>query len=151
MGGLLRVASAGDKEYFKKRADSFISRLREKAKKWKGELKPYKGTKFVSYHRSFSYFAKYFELDYFGTLEPKPGIPPSTAHIANLIKGMKNEGVKIIFLETYYPRKFADMVAKETGAKVVVVPTAVGALKEADDYFSLFDVIISRIKGALRG
>jgi zinc/manganese transport system substrate-binding protein len=151
LAGLLRVAPSGDKEYFKKRADSFISRLREKAKEWKEELRPYKGTKFVSYHRSFSYFAKYFELDYFGTLEPKPGIPPSTAHIANLINDMKSEGVKLILLETYYPRKFADMVAKETGAKVVVVPTAVGAMKEADNYFSLFDVIINRIKGALKG
>ncbi|MGC9004609.1 MAG: metal ABC transporter substrate-binding protein [bacterium] len=149
--GLLRVAPAGDKEYFQKRAESFLSRLRAKEKEWREELKPFRGTKFVSYHRSFSYFAKCFDLDYFGTLEPKPGIPPSTAHIAKLIKDMKAEGVKLILLETYYPRKFADMVAKETGAKVVIVPSAVGATKEAENYFSLFDTIISRIRGALKG
>lgn len=151
LAGLLRVAPASDHQFFKERTENFISRLRAKEKVWKSALAPFKGTKFVSYHRSFSYFAQYFNLDYFGTLEPKPGIPPSTAHIAQLIRDMKEEGVKLILLETYYPRKFADMVAKETGAKVVVVPSAVGAMKGVDDYFSLFDTIISRLTEALRG
>ncbi len=150
LAGLLRVAPPSDHGFFKERADSFISRLREKAKEWKSSLAPFKGVKFVSYHRSFSYFAEYFGLDYLGTLEPKPGIPPSTAHIAQLIKDMKEQGAKLILLETYYPRKFADIVAKETGAKVVVVPPAVGAMKGVDDYFSLFDTIVSAITKALR-
>ncbi|MBC7238457.1 MAG: zinc ABC transporter substrate-binding protein, partial [Chloroflexi bacterium] len=102
LAGLLRVSPASDHAYFQARADRFISRLRDKMKQWRAKLSPYKGTKFVSYHRSFSYFAQFFDLDYFGTLEPKPGIPPSTAHIAELIRDMKREGVRLILLETYY-------------------------------------------------
>lgn len=151
LAGLLRVAPPDEHKFFKERAENFLSRLRDKTKEWKSALAPFRGTKFVSYHRTFSYFAKYFSLDYFGTLEPKPGIPPSTAHIAQLIRNMKEENVPLILLETYYPRKFADMVAKETGAKVVVVPSSVGAMKGVNDYFSLFDTIVSTIIKALKG
>lgn len=151
LAGLLRVTPSADHQFFKDRAESFISRLREKAKEWKSALAPFKDTKFVSYHRTFSYFAKYFNLDYFGTLEPKPGIPPSTAHIAQLVRNMKGEGVRLILLETYYPRKFADMVAKETGGTVVMIPSSVGAMKGVNDYFSLFDTIVSTIVKALKG
>ncbi len=148
--GLSRV-DPQHKAYFQDNYESFVKRLREKANAWKKELAPFEGTPFVSYHRSFSYFAPYFGLRFFGTLEPKPGIPPSSTHVAQLIQDMKSAGVKLILLETYYPRKFADVVAKETGAKVVVVPAAVGAQKGVDDYFSLFDHLVSTIRKALRG
>lgn len=82
-------------------------------------------------------------------MEPKPGIPPSPAHAKSLINCMKQAGVKIIIMEPFYPRKFPDMIARETGAHVVIVPSSVGAMKGINTYFDLFDELVRGIATVL--
>ncbi|MBI5309321.1 MAG: zinc ABC transporter substrate-binding protein, partial [Planctomycetes bacterium] len=101
-------------------------------------------------HKTFSYFAKRFNLNVVGELEQKPGIPPSPTHINNLIPMMKNEGVKLIIIEEFRERKTPEFVASQTGAKIVVLPIMAGGQKETEDYLSFFDYNIGKIVSALK-
>ncbi len=116
---------------------------------WLAKLKPFEHSKIVTYHRSWSYFAHRFKLDVVAELEPKPGIPPGPAHILEVINTTKSEKAGIILMEPFYNRLDAEAVAKKTGAKVVVVATAVNGQKEATNYIAVFDNIVSRLSDAL--
>ena len=136
--------------YYKDNLKDFTKRLDQKLSEWQKMLEPFRGTKIVTYHKTFPYFAQRFNLHVVGTLEPKPGIPPSPTHINSLIPMMKNEGVKLILIEQFRERKVPEFVATQTGAKVVILPIMVGGLKETDDYLALFDYTINQIVSALK-
>lgn len=136
-------------KYYRDNLKNFTNKLDQKLSEWQKMLEPFKGTKIVTYHKTFPYFAKRFNLNVVGELEPKPGISPSPFHINNLIPMMKNEGVQLILIEQFRERKIPAFVAERTGAKVVVLPIMVGALKETSDYIALFDYSINQIVAAL--
>lgn len=137
-----------DAAYFAQRYDDFEKRIKEADEKWMAEMKPYAGRKIVTYHRSWPNFAEHFHLEVAGYVEPRPGIPPSPQHTVELIRLMKQENVKIIGVEPYFDLKTPNAVARETGAKVVVLMPSVGGEKEITDYFKLFDYDIARLKQA---
>jgi len=118
---------------------------------WAGRMRPWRGARIVTYHRSWSYFANRFGLVVAAELEPKPGVPPSPAHLATVVERMKADGIKVVLMEPFYSRKSADFVAAKTGATVLVCPNSVGGEKEAADYLVLIDLIVDRLDQALRG
>ncbi|HHT9106186.1 MAG TPA: metal ABC transporter substrate-binding protein [Candidatus Wujingus californicus] len=136
--------------YYKDNLKDFTKRLDQKLSEWQKMLEPFRGTKIVTYHKTFSYFAQRFNLHVVGTLEPKPGIPPSPTHINSLIPMMKSEEVKLILIEPFRERKTPEFAASQTGAKIVVFPIMVGGQKETGDYLSLFDYTINQIVSALK-
>jgi len=136
--------------YYKDNLKDFTKRLDQKLSEWKKALEPFRGTKIVTYHKTFPYFANRFNLNVVGALEPKPGIPPSPTHINSLIPMMKNEGVKLILIEPFRERKTPEFAASQTGAKIVVFPIMAGSQKETGDYLSLFDYTINQIVSALK-
>ena len=138
----------GDAAYFAQRYASFEQRLRQGDQKWLAEMKPYAGRKIATYHRSWPNFAKHFNLDVVGYVEPRPGIPPSPQHTLELIGQMKRDGVKVIGVEPYFDLKTPNAVARATGAQVVVLMPSVGGEKEITDYFKLFDYDIAKLKQA---
>lgn len=146
----LTELSAGDAAYFAQRYADFDRRLAAAEGRWKGTLAPYKGTKVVTYHRSWSNFAEAFGLDVVGYVEPKPGIPPSPAHQLALMQEMKRQGIKIIIVEPYFDLKTPNAIARDTGAKVLVVPPSVGGVKEASDYIRLFDYNVNLLAATLK-
>jgi ABC-type Zn uptake system ZnuABC Zn-binding protein ZnuA len=125
------------------------NKLRDKLGGWQGRLLPLAGKAIVTEHKSWIYFTNRFGLSVAGELEPKPGIPPSPAHLAEVIDLVKKNGIKLILLEPFYERKAADLVGEKTGAKVVVCASAVGGQKEASDYLALMDLIAGSIADAL--
>src|SRR5437667_450671 len=137
-----------DAAYFAQRYASFEQRLRQADQRWLAEMKPYAGRKIVTYHRSWPNFAKHFNLDVVGYVEPRPGIPPSPQPTLELIGQMKRDGVKIIVVEPYFDLKTPNAVARETGGLVVVLMPSVGGDKEITDYFKLFDYDIAKLKQA---
>ncbi|HUV04737.1 MAG TPA: metal ABC transporter substrate-binding protein [Armatimonadota bacterium] len=149
LAGLIRV-SPGDEAYFRGNYESFANKLDKAISAWKKRLAPFDGAKVVTYHKSWAYFNNRFGLVEFGNVEPKPGIPPSPSHVNSLIKRMKGARVKVILMEPFYPRKFPQMIARETGAKLLIVPTSVGAMKGADSYFELFDHLANQVADALK-
>ncbi len=147
--GLKRVDPANTQEY-QRGYDAFVARVDEQLKRWQQALSPYKGMPVVEYHKNLSYFLHRFGLQQLATLEPKPGIPPSPSHLREVVAQMKNAGCKVILIEHYRARRFADSVARETGARVVVLPLAVG-IEGNTDYFRMIEAIVNRIAAALAG
>ncbi len=141
----LKKLSPSDAAYFEKNKDAFQKKIDEKLKVWLAKMKPYKGAKIVTYHRSFPNFAKRFGLDVMEYMEPKPGIPPSPSHLAKLILRMKKENVKLIMVESYFNLRAPKVVGEKTGAKVFSAPPSVGGAKGVNDYFTLFDYLVDNI------
>jgi len=148
--GKLTELSRGDAAYFSQRYTDFDRRLTEAQKRWKAALGPYKGTKVVTYHRSWSNFADAFGLDVIGYVEPKPGIPPSPAHTLALQHEMQRQAVKLILVEPYFDSKTPNAIARDTGGKVLVMPPSVGGVKEIGDYLQLFDYDINLLVAAIK-
>jgi zinc/manganese transport system substrate-binding protein len=136
---------------FKKNQKTFADRVTARLKEWEQALAPFKGQHVASYHNSWPYFGKRFGLGFDIFLEPKPGIPPSPAHLAEVIEQMKKDKVKAIFCEPYLNHKTAERVGEETGAEVIEVSQFPGALKGVkDDYISLLDHIVNSLAQSLK-
>ena len=142
--------SPGDKAYFDQRYADFDKRLSDAQKRWDAAMAAYKGTKVVTYHRSWPNFTERFGLDVMGYVEPKPGIPPSPSHTIELIQEMKRQGVKLILVEPYFDLKTPESIAREVGGKVMVLTPSVGGVKEAGSYIALFDYNVNLLTTALK-
>ena len=146
----LEQISPGDKAYFEQRYADFDKRLATAEARWDAMMAPYKGRKIVTYHRSWPNFMERFGLDVMGYVEPKPGIPPTTAHTVDLIGEMKQQGVKLIVAEPYFDLKTPQAIASQVGGQVLVLAPSVGGTKEATDYIGLFDYNVNLVAGALK-
>ncbi|HET7291514.1 MAG TPA: metal ABC transporter substrate-binding protein [Vicinamibacteria bacterium] len=136
--------------YFSQRYADFDRRLAEGEKRWDAAMAPYRGTKIVTYHRSWPNFCERFGLNVIGYVEPKPGIPPSPGHTLDLIATMKREGVKLLLVEPYFDEKTPNAIGRETGAHVLVLPPSVGGEKAITDYIKLFDHDLDLVVEALK-
>ena len=147
----LSELSPADKAYFSQRYDDFDRRLAAAEKRWDATMAPYKGTKVVTYHRSWPNFMERFGLEVIGYVEPKPGIPPSPSHTIELIDEMKRGGIKLIVVEPYFSLKTPQAIASQVpGGKVLVLAPSVGGAKEATDFIQLFEYNVSLLAGALK-
>jgi zinc/manganese transport system substrate-binding protein len=129
----------------------FNSRIDAKLAEWQRALAPYRGTKIVTYHRDFIYFAQRFGLTIVDELEPKPGIAPSPAHLAQVIGEMKRDNAKVILVQPFQNRKTAETVARQTGATVIDAAQQPGAARNTSSYFDNMDNLVRAIAGALGG
>ncbi|MCP4372174.1 MAG: zinc ABC transporter substrate-binding protein, partial [Deltaproteobacteria bacterium] len=114
-------------------------------------MKPFKGTKVVTYHQSWEYFAEEFGLEILGYVEPKPGLPASPKHTKELIKIIKQHKVKIILKEPYYPKRPVKRLMKKTEAKVVELVNFPGGRKNARTYLQNLEANITELVQALGG
>ena len=116
---------------------------------WQKLMAPFKGTKIVTYHNDFLYFADRFKLDVVETLEPKPGIAPSPAHLAQVIAKMNADNARVILVQPYQNRKTAETVARQVNGIVLDVSQQPGAIKGTDTYVTLMDTLVRTIASAL--
>ena len=135
---------------FTKNRDVYLAALDAKITGWQSELAPFKGTKFVSYHEHWPYFAERFGLVYFGTIELKPGIDPTPRHIEELISTMKSEHVTLVVREPQFPEKVPALIAKETSATLVKLPIMPGGVPDTATYIAEMDYIVNTIATALK-
>ena len=145
--GQLRPA---DRAFYDQRVADFSARIDAAEKRWLATMAPYKGTKVVSYHSSFSNFAYRFGLVIAGFVEPRPGIPPTPQHTLDLINEMKSQNIKILMIEPYFDMKTPTSIGQATGAQVMVVPPSVGGTKDVPDYFKLFDYDVALVANAIK-
>src|SRR2546426_495974 len=96
-------------------AKAFNDKMDASLAKWEREMAPYKGASVVTYHPNFVYFADRFGLKLFGTVEPKPGIPPSPHYVNGLAEAMKKAGVKVVLYQPYYNADASNQGAKRDG------------------------------------
>lgn len=150
IAGKLGDLDPGDAAYFQQRFQDFDKRLSVAEQKWDGEMKPYRGRKVVTYHRSFPNFAQHFGLDVIGYVEPRPGIPPTPSHTLELIQLMKRENAKVVLVEPYFDLKTPQSIGRATGAQVIVYLPSVGGEKQVTNYFELFDYDINLLTKAFQ-
>jgi ABC-type Zn uptake system ZnuABC Zn-binding protein ZnuA len=130
-------------------AKAFDQKMETSLVKWTQEMAPYKGAQVVTYHKNFVYFAQRFGLKEFGTVEPKPGIPPNPRYLSDLADRMKKDGVKVVLYQAYYNADAGNQLAKKAGSVAVEIATEAGGVPGTDDVFSKFDKLVSTVAGAL--
>ena len=146
---LARVAPDRRAELERNR-QSFLSRLDEAMTRWNRAMGPLKGAKVVVYHPQWIYLLNRFGLVQAATLEDRPGIPASPAHVTRIIRQMKDEQIKVLIVEPWNDVKLANRVAQEAGAKAVVLASMVGGVKGADSYIGAIDHNVNALVTAMK-
>jgi zinc/manganese transport system substrate-binding protein len=136
---------------FTRNRDAYLARLDAKIAEWEKEARTLKGKKFVSYHEHWPYFAARFGMDYFGTIELRPGIDPTPRHIEELIAAMKAEHVPIVVREPQFPEKAPKRIAEQTGATMITLPIMPGGVPDTETYIKMMDYIIHTMVTAVQG
>jgi len=141
---------ARNADLYRARGEDFGKRWLQAMDKWRNEAQPLKGMSIVVYHKDMSYFLNWAGIREAGALEPKPGIPPTPAHLAELVEQMKRSPAKAIVYSPYNNPGAAQFLAERTGIPVVPVPFTVGGTPKAKDLFGLYDDTIERLVAVTR-
>jgi zinc/manganese transport system substrate-binding protein len=129
---------------------AFRARMEAATARWQPALAAAKGRKIFTHHRTLSYFLDWSGIVSAGELEPRPGVPPSPSHLADLVTRARQERVGAVVVENYYPAKSGETVARLSGARLVQIPGDVGGEPGLESYEGYVDVLVTRIAGALR-
>jgi zinc/manganese transport system substrate-binding protein len=143
----LDAARAAD---YKKHLADFTTRWQAAIKAWETKAAPLKGKKVVVHHGSWIYLLQWLGMEQIGALEPKPGIPPTSAHLSGLVDITKSQGAFAILRAAYQDPKPGDWLSERTGVPAVTLPFTVGGDAQAKDLFGLFDSTIDKLLGALK-
>ena len=144
------TADAANAATYQANEKKFEATIDAKLQEWGRALLPFRGQHLAAYHDDWLYLAHRFGFDITVFLEPKPGVPPSPAHLAEVIGQMKANHIKAIIVEPYHNRKIAEKVASSTGATVVDAAQYPEGLPNTTTYVQLIDVLVSRITAALK-
>ena len=139
-------------DFYRANLKKFDDEIDAKLIEWHKALDPFKGRSIVAYHDSWPYFAKEFGLKIDLFLEPKPGIPPTPAHLAEVIMKMKQEDARIIIVDPYLNRKTAETVAGHVNAWIVDVTQFPGGVSGTEGgYIPMVDHLVKKLTQALVG
>jgi ABC-type Zn uptake system ZnuABC Zn-binding protein ZnuA len=141
---------AGNCQFYQKNQAVFNGKLDQKISDWTQRMAPYRGTRIITYHESWPYFAERFGLNVVGHVEPKPGIPPSPAHLEGLIDLITREKVKVLIMEPYFSDQAPKFLAQKTGIQVLTLYPSVAPEQGIKNYFDIFDRAVARLTEALK-
>jgi zinc/manganese transport system substrate-binding protein len=130
---------------YRARGEDFSKRWQQAVEKWRQQAQPLKGMPVVVYHRDMSYFINWAGMREVGSLEPKPGIPPTPTHLAELVERMKREPAKAVVYSPYNNPGAAQFLSQRANIPIVPLPFTVGGTPKAKDLFGLFDDTIERL------
>lgn len=147
--GLERVDPA-NKSYYEANLKSFNDKIDAKMKEWAAKMAPFKGSPIIAYHNEWVYFETRFGLHIVDFMEPKPGIPPTPSQLVKVIDEVKSNKIKVIISSPYFTTSSSDVVAKQTGVKVLTLATSVRAFDSIKNYFDLFDYDIAQLTAVLK-
>jgi len=147
--GLARAAPQ-HRATFERNRKEFLGRLEQSMAQWTSLVAPSRGTRVVVDHNMWVYFLTRFGLVQAGSIEERPGIPPTPGHLTKLITIIKDERIKVILTAPWTDQKLAERIAQETGGKVVLMASGVGAVKGTDSYLDMIDYNVKAVVQALR-
>lgn len=133
------------KEAYGANLAAFEKALTQKVAAWTQALARFAGKPIITYHRSWTYFAKRFQLDVIGFVEPKPGIQPTPQHTMETIRLAQARNVQLQLMENFYDDRSPRLLESKSPAKLAMVPNSVGGVETAKTYFDLFDTIVATI------
>ncbi len=145
----LSELDAAHADSFSVNLKDFEARLRLKQKEWGTLARSFRGVHVITYHNSWPNFVSAFGISVVNFIEPKPGVPPSPAHVQSLIAQIRAQAIPLILVEPYFDIKLPQKIAHDTGAQVVSFPPSVGGAKEIRTYLDLFDYNLTLLKQAL--
>jgi zinc/manganese transport system substrate-binding protein len=141
----MAALDAGAAPYYETREKAFLERWREASERWERQAAPLKGLAIVVYHKDLSYLIAWLGMRQVGALEPKPGLPPSTAHLTELLAQLNSTPAKAIVRSAYNDPRPAEWLAERARIPALMVPYTVGGTERAKDLFGLYDDTLSRL------
>jgi zinc/manganese transport system substrate-binding protein len=145
----LESIDATNAAFYRGRLKGFTSRWNQAMENWKEKASSLKGKTVVVHHRAFSYFLNWLDIKAVASLEPKPGIPPTTSHLEGLLQQLKAKSADLIIRTPYEPDKASAWLSGKTAIPAVVLPYTIDGVAESGSLFALFDRSISLFKGAI--
>ena len=145
--GIVEALASNDPSnasFYRDNLVQFQKKLETRRVTWRE--KPIGGKRFVAYHKFFEYLAAEYQFQIIGYVESKPGIPPSAAHVEQLISSMKVTRPDGILSTSYYGKKEVEFLSKQTGVRSIIVPHDVGSAPGIKDWFSLMDAVFSALE-----
>lgn len=133
------------------RAQNFAARWAAATQRWAQQAAPLRGTTIATYHKNWAYLADWLGLREAATIEPKPGIPPGSQYLAQLVSELPAKGVRGVVYAAYEDPRGAQFVAERIGVPVIMLPFTVGGTDRARDLFGLFDDTVDRLAAGLAG
>jgi len=139
------------KELYAKNTADYAAKLEALRQKMAAELAPYKGRAIITFHEAFPYFAQEFNLKIAAVIEREPGSEPSAQELAATVELIKKSGIPALFSEPQYPTAAAQIIARETGAKVYLLDPAVAGPNDDDAYIKIMENNLAVLKKAFAG
>jgi len=146
----LAQLDAANAATYQQRLADFSARWSAAIPRWEAKAAPLKGRNVVVHHNSWIYLTTWLGMHEIGSLEPKPGVPPTSAHLATLIDTTKAQHTLAIIRAAYQDPKPADWLAERTGVPAVTLPFTVGGDAQSRDLFSFYDSTIDKLLGAAK-
>jgi zinc/manganese transport system substrate-binding protein len=141
----MAMLDPGNAALYRERGKAFLERWSEATARWEKSAAPLKGMPVVVYHKDLSYLLNWLGIREVGSLEPKPGLPPTTAHLSELLERLRQAPANAVLRSAYSDPRPAEWLAQRANIPVVVVPYTVGANEKVKDLFSLYDDTIARL------
>lgn len=145
---LMRI-DPDNKSYYEARLDDFKKRWKKALVKWDKRSAAIRGMPIVVHHRSWVYLQNWLDLKEIATLEPKPGVPPTSKHLAEVVSTLKSTPARAVIRSPYQDSRASQWLEKQTDITAILLPYTVGGTESARDLFSLFDDTISRLEKAV--
>jgi zinc/manganese transport system substrate-binding protein len=149
LGRRLAEVDASRAAAYTQRRDDFLKRWDEAMTRWQAKAAPLKGTRFVSYHKEWVYLATWLGMDEAATIQPKPGVPPGSAYLSQLLDEVPRRNASLIVYAAYQDSRAPQFVAEKTGLPLVLLPFTVGGTDGAANLFALFDDTVTRLLAGL--
>lgn len=146
----LTELAPADAMYLLERSQSFRARWQAAIARWQAQAAPLRGLPVAVQHRAFSYLIAWLGMREVATLEPRPGVEPSVAHLGQVLEGLKAQPARLVLRAAYDNPRPSAWLAERSGLPVVVLPFTVGGSEQAGDLFALFDDTLARLLAAAR-
>jgi len=145
LGERLAQLDAGEAAYYRARTQAFLERWQQAIAKWEKDGVPLKGMPIVVQHRDLAYLNAWLGLREIGELEPRPGLPPTTAHLSGLLARLRTAPAKAVVRSAYHDPQASEWLSERAKMPVVVLPFTVGGSDRARDLIGLFDDTLDRL------
>ena len=140
----------GNADYYRSRYQDFDTRFEAAIQRWEKKAAPLRGTPIVVHHKAFAYLENWLGLKEVAQLEPKPGVEPTSAHLAEVLDQLKHQPAKMILRTPYNSERASEWLSERAKIPAIVIPDTVGGSEKAKDLFGLYDDIVQRLLSALQ-
>lgn len=145
LGERMASLDAAEAAHYRSRTNAFLERWRQASARWEKEAAPLRGVPLVVHHKNFSYLIAWLGMREIGTLEPKPGLPPSAAHLTELLERLKRDPARAVVRTPYNDPRPAQWLAERAKISPVMLPYTVGGTDKAKDLFGLYEETLARL------